>query len=305
MEYYLRMDPNGNAMGVWRIDDTTAERIGVSKQAPGSYFTAKAGESIWDSIRRHAESWFSPDGAIAFHKLDLLPGQYYPRIARPGDQHPHEAPGTNPGIHMERNLVAMAVGQLTALTRQLDRICRTIHPSIETFDTYGHDIRNLLILACTEIEMYWRGVLVANGVIKTRFSTNEYVGLLHAMKLNEYAVSFPQYPWLEPIAPFKEWGSTIRPTQDLRWYDSYNAIKHDRENQFSKATLLHAFEALGACYIMMAASFGVTELRPRSELQAYYCLTKVPLWSPSAVYTHPYDTDPAKWTPVKYPFLKP
>ncbi|WP_143046682.1 hypothetical protein [Bradyrhizobium erythrophlei] len=28
-----------------------------------------------------------------------------------------------------------------------------------------------------------------------------------------------------------------RPSQDLEWYDAYNAVKHDRENSFERATL--------------------------------------------------------------------
>ena len=95
--------------------------------------------------------------------------------------------------------------QLTVLTRQLDRICQTVQPTEETFGALGHDIRNLLILACTEVESHWRGVLVANGVSKDRFTTQDYVAQREAMRLDEYAIDFPNYPWLAPLEPFEGW----------------------------------------------------------------------------------------------------
>jgi hypothetical protein len=73
---------------------------------------------------------------------------------------------------------------------------------------------------------------------------NEYVVLRDAMKLDEYAITFPAYPWLEAIVPFKGWGSTTKPSRDLPWYDAYNAVKHNREKEFERATLQHAFSAV-------------------------------------------------------------
>ena len=85
-------------------------------------------------------------------------------------------------------------------------------------DTYGHEIRNLLILACTEIEAHWRGILNANRVKKDRYTTVDYVSLLDAMRLDKFSVNFPRYPWLRSRRPFEGWTSAA-PTQSLRWYD--------------------------------------------------------------------------------------
>ena len=38
------------------------------------------------------------------------------------------------------------------------------------------------------------------------------------------------------LAPFALW-EEARPTGSLAWYDAYNAVKHDRERNFSRATL--------------------------------------------------------------------
>ena len=114
----------------------------------------------------------------------------------------------------------------------------------------------MLIFACTEVESHWRGVLVANGVTRDRFSTNEYVKLSAAMRLDVYAVSFPSYPWLKPVSPFLGWGTSGKPTEELAWYDAYNAVKHNRENDFVRSTLENAFGAVIACAIIIMVQFG-------------------------------------------------
>jgi hypothetical protein len=301
MDYYIRQYStlDRTCTEVWKIEPETAFRVGISNPP---VFRAEPGETIWDAFRRMTP-WFEPDGQCPFHKAKLQPGEFYPRIARPSDQHPHESPGSNPGTRNEANLIAVARGQLTALTRQLDRICQTVQPTEGTFGAFGHDIRNLLILACTEAESHWRGVLVANGINKDRFNTTDYVALKDAMRLNEYAVDFPNYPWLPPIKPFADWGSTGRPTQELTWYDAYNAVKHNRETEFERATLGHAFAAVTACVIMMAAQFGLSVgLGQQSELQAFFRLAAAPTWPLSEVYIYPYDTQPGDWHGTAVPF---
>ena len=260
MGYHIRQFemPNGGLFTeVWEIGHGTAVRLGVSnaEHSPGSYFQAATGEDIWSALRQ-LTPWFEPNDKNPFQEAHLQPGQFTPRIVRPNSSHPHETPGWHPIAKDYDNVVAIARGQLTTLTRQLDRICLTVQPDQQNYGTYGHDIRNLLILACTEVESHWRGVLVANGVKKERFNTHDYVALQPAMRLGEYAVAFPQHPWLAPLSPFQGWGSSNRPTADLQWYDAYNAVKHDREENFSRATLRHAFEAVTACAIMMVAQFG-------------------------------------------------
>jgi len=148
-------------------------------------------------------------------------------------------------------------------------------------------------------------VLVANGMNKDRYNTQDYVLLRRAMKLDEYSVIFPTYPWLESISPFSDWGSSGRPTQELKWYDAYNAVKHNREAEFEKATLFHVFEAISACAIMMAAQFGLhTGLGQRSELQAVYQFSALPNWPPSEVYIHPYGEITSDWSPLFFDFSR-
>ncbi len=257
MAFYILVKPDGSSQGVWEITGQEAIRVGVpnARNHLNSYYAAAPGEDIWITLANKTP-WLDPASGCRFEKTVFAPGQYYPRIARPSAEHLQDAPGWCPDTRKEKNNVAIARGQLVALAGQLGRICQTVHPDRSTFTTYGHDIRNLLILACTEVEAHWRGVLEANGIQKNRYSTNDYVKLRAAMKLDEYAVAFPQFPWLDPISPFAGWGSTGRPTQDLLWYDAYNVVKHNREHEFSKATLEYAFCAVSACFVMILAQYG-------------------------------------------------
>ena len=93
-----------------------------------------------------------------------------------------------PGHQQDRNEISLAEGQLAVLVAQLEHICRTIYPDGANLEASGHDIRNLAILACTEVEAHWRGVLQQNGISRNRLTTNDYVKTCSAMALSEYAL---------------------------------------------------------------------------------------------------------------------
>lgn len=106
------------------------------------------------------------------------------------------------------------------------------------------------------------------------------------MKLGSYGLTFPQYPWLNPIRPFAPWGLTGRPTQELDWYDSYNAVKHDRETSFTRAKLGHVFDAVSANAVMIAAQFGFHDGFARhAEMGEAFVFTEFPEWHPGDVCT--------------------
>lgn len=306
MSYYIRLVPlqHGSFPEVWKIESDSAFRIGITNP---TIFKAEGSETIWDTFKR-LTSWFEPNGHNPFHKTALQPGEFYPRMARPNDQHPDESPGANPGAQTDKDFIAISRGQLTVLMRQLNRICQTVHPTEKMLGTFGHDIRNLLIIACTEVESHWRGVLVANGVQgyganDNRFTTHQYVNLNAAMRLDEYAVEFPSYPWLPAISPFAGWGSSDKPTQELPWYDAYNAVKHNRGAEFERATLGHAFDAVTACAIMMAAQFGLPHgLGQGTELGSFFHFSTTPRWPLSDVYIYPYGEMRTDGSPVRFGF---
>ncbi|MFS8044031.1 hypothetical protein ACI7CM_22920 [Xanthobacter sp. AM33] len=304
MVFYLRVVGEGHSNQVWRIDADEAVKLGVSnpESGPGTFYRRGDRDTIWAALRDDT-GWIHSDGPESgpFHELALPPEHYYPRIARPLNgslAHPK-----SPGALDEAKAVALGVGQATTLMRRLEAICQTVHPESETFGTYGHEIRNLLILAAMEVEAHWRGVLVANGRQRDRYSTNDYVRLLPVMQLNEYSVAFPNFPWLSPIQPFSGW-TQESPTRSLTWYDAYNRVKHDREGDFSSARLDHAFAAVTACVIMLAAQWTPSiGLGGRSDLSSFFRFVEMPSWAPRESYTQSQPSAETAWTQIRNPEL--
>jgi len=307
-DFFLRVVQIHNPPQVWRITHDEAELLGVTnaRTGPGTYFQRGEHKTIWHAIEAGASGWLNADdlSTSPFHRLDLAPKHHYPRMARPlllGNL-------LSPSARIESEVVATNIGQSRTLVRGLQTICQTVEPRASNFKVYGHEIRNLLILAATEVETHWRGVLVANGFSGDRPTTADYIKLLHPMRLDQYSVGFRQFPWLSPIRPFAGW-TADKATQSLGWYDAYNGVKHNREREFERANLGNAFAAVSACAVMLAAQFTASiGLGGRSELSDFFTFMEMPTWEPGDSYVDFLDfTDIGgersimSWTSVQHP----
>jgi|SRR5271165_4559042 len=170
-------------------------------------------------------------------------------MARPSSCRPQDSPGNNPNPDIDGSVTrsrALSSGQLDALIEQFKQVCQTVHPEGDNLKTFGHDIRNLLILACTEVEAQWKNILIKNSYPRVHHANirDDYVKLLHAMKLDAYEVELTWYPWIGSVAPFADWATS----GSLAWYSDYNKVKHDRMGSFEKATLRNAMKAVTGCF---------------------------------------------------------
>lgn len=151
----------------------------------------------------------------------LEEGMYCRRIARPYNTDPRKSLGWNPedeeksSRHDKSQIVAENAGQLHHLKEHLEQIARVIYPCKKNEDAFGHEIRNVFIVACTEVEAQWRGVLKANGFeFRRNKSTgeevadrSEYKALVEPLRLDQYRVRFPYFPSFKELSPFLETGS--------------------------------------------------------------------------------------------------
>jgi len=174
------------------------------------------------------------------------PGKQHPRIWRSNGH----VPNHNSRIvgHYDVEVEAEMLDGLVAyqiLADELLELFETIEPVPPNYHVFGHKIRRLLILACTEVEVSWRRVLEMNGLRKPRYTTNDYIRLMVPMRLDGWQLSLPRYPQLGVFTPFATWDAA-NPTQSLQWYDAYNAVKHDRR-QIDKGTLQYTIEAVVQC----------------------------------------------------------
>jgi hypothetical protein len=272
--------------------------------------TGEVWSPLWPFVPRKQPGWANPNrhpeltrlppgetleafvhkarGGYAVETPTLRAGEFYPRIWRTGEG--LEQFG-DPVLRVEdttfRGSFVNSLEQIEGLFDDLLSIFRVVHPAMDNLDAFGGAIRDIIILACTEVEAQWKGVLEANGVTPSGpyFKTSDYVRLLPAMKLDQYEVALIRYPRISATAPFMEW-DTSKATQSLPWYAAYNQVKHDRETRFEDASLKHAIEAVAACVVMLAAQFGVDALQ-RHHLKPVFEFSRRPMWEPKDWYYQP------------------
>ncbi|QEL56743.1 hypothetical protein [Chromobacterium paludis] len=192
------------------------------------------------------------------YKSKLSCGRYFRRVWRGIFRPMNPNLNYNP-IHSHRIYQSAYTNSLVAsesLFLSLREIFKNIEPSTNNLNTYSHKIRELLILACTEIEASWKAVLIENSSKKeSRYKTNHYFKTKDLLKLDKWSVHLKDYEHLGVLTPFKDWNET-NPTRSLEWYDSYNAVKHDREGEFERANLKNLLNAMAAMHILLCAQWG-------------------------------------------------
>ena len=184
---------------------------------------------------------------------DYVPGTHFKRMYRPLVTQAAMGPGV-PVVTMNESVVALKI-----LLSKLEELFETVEPSDENLQTNGHKIREVLLLACMEVESAWTAVLKENNYKmqpnQKYLTTKDYVKLAGPMLLDTYSMHLSSYPRLGELLPFKGWDKD-KPTESLLWYAAYNKTKHDREGNLHYATLEHAIAAVGAAVAMVYAQFG-------------------------------------------------
>ena len=145
---------------------------------------------------------------------------------------------------------------LRILLDKLDELLLFIEPQGNGINAYSYKTRELLILACTEVENSWTKYLQISGIQPNNrnYNTNDYVKLLEPLHLKEFKISLKVKSDIQDFIPFDGWRSQ-NPTTSLDWYDAYNKTKHDRENHFDKATLEKCIKAISANIVMFCVRF--------------------------------------------------
>jgi hypothetical protein len=232
---------------------------------------------------------------ISIEPAERDAGTYYPRFYKGGFFIDLSRDDVHPDYDLEA--ATLSHEQADLLIEELRSICRVTTPDDATNQAYGSRIRNLLILASTEVEALMKGTLVMNGYSRTdgrHLSMTDYVKLAGPMKLSDYGLKLRIYKRYSVLRPFAGWiDNDTKPS----WYQAYNAVKHDREAAMAQATLQSAIEAVAAVTIMLRAQYG----EERASWMSFFQTKSVPTWAPTeATYSDP--TKPDVWTPVRYKF---
>lgn len=226
-------------------------------------------------------------------KTQLGPGEFHPRVYRPPG-----APRIDDFYTREWASSVQAVRNLLVGMRNAFRF---VEPSTKNDDVFGHEMRQLLILASTEVESSCKAVLKANNYpapANGRWTTNDYVKVLGPLHLDEWEIALRDYPDYPRFKPFVGWNSGAS-TKSLWWYETQNDVKHDRETLFDRATFKSVLWAMGGAFIIVNAQFGQFG---RRSMQVYetdeFYVTKQPAWPLSEHYVPLKVGGVSKWSPV-------
>jgi hypothetical protein len=238
---------------------------------------------------------------LTISKPTINPGEFHPRVWRSSRNLERFGDSV---LWVEKtpfySSFINSLEQIEGLLTSLADIFRVVHGDTRNLEVFGTAIRDIIILACTEVENQWKAVLVANGAatIDDRLSTVDYVRIAGPMKLHDYSVGLSRYPHVSEIRPFSGW-IAASPSKSMPWYEAYNKVKHNREVNFSEAKLLHAIEAVAACVVMLAAQFGAESLR-RHQLPTALEFRNRPTWEPEDCYYGP--VPDTTWSPQPFTF---
>lgn len=241
-------------------------------------FKLNAYESIEDGLIRRGN--FKDSSQFTLTKANLTPGQYYSRIYRPflvennimffeKDEYVADSNKIEEflkkdylqlpnQIPIDQKQLLLGINQLGTLKEMLVSVLNTVYPIQSNLATYGHNIKNLLVLSCIEVETQLKGIFKAHeSNPKDKYTTNDYVKLKEILHLDKYVVRLPFYPDLNEIKPFQNWSaSSPGPTKTIKWYDGYNAVKHNSEQDFHLASLENAINSVAAVAILLYAQYG-------------------------------------------------
>lgn len=140
---------------------------------------------------------------------------------------------------------------LGILLQKLQEILLFVEPSEEGLKAYSHKARELLFLACSDLEC---------SLKKYNFSKNErmndYIELTKYIDLTKYKISLVGYTNPYKCCPFEKW-SVDEPSKSIPWYYAYNQLKHNIDKNFYLATLENCINAIAANIILFAARYSI------------------------------------------------
>lgn len=287
-QLHAALDHGGVASDITANVPPASLKMNMSGLERGSrFFEAQTGRfrSTAATPQRAVTEWLAaremvePTATLEFDRPALAAGSRYPLIWRPGAPDPEGAAFTRTSRAAE------------VLLLDAEDLLLMVEADPANDNAFGLRLRELLIMACTDVEASWRGVLSANGYPGDRWTTNDYVKLLKPMRLERWRIRWVRFPAYPPITPFEHW-DPAKPTTSLDWYDAYNAVKHDRHGSLPRANLRMTLRALAASLVMVAAQYHGGPERGLDGL-----LDGEPVWPPSEHYVPPgLPQAPKAWT---------
>jgi hypothetical protein len=221
-------------------------------------------------------------------------GQYHPNVHMGSYDRGEAAP---PRTRDQQRAMIMAIEREEILQDDLRAISRVVTPRSENKLAFGSRIRQLLVMACTEVEAQCKAILNANAYKGKAAALNmqDYVKIAVPLRLEQYVISCERFPDYAHFSPFAGWKTGT----SLPWYRAYNETKHDADGKGIAATLEHAISAVGAVCTLILAQYGAPYIDETGSTP-FFGLASVPLW---LAHERNFPPPPSGgWTPMPYNF---
>lgn len=225
------------------------------------------------------EDWVKQTfGATDIQEMDMEAGKVNKEIWRPGLFYWNHI---NQALDVQEENENRAKKSIQILLEKLEEIFLYVEPSTEGLQSYSHKIRELLMLACTEMENYFvhyaeniKNLTPNNGQY---FNTSDYIKLKDTLFLNEFVIKLKNCS-IANFNPFVSW-QTPQTTKTLTCYDIYNKTKHHFDKNFKITTLKSAIDAVCGCLILYSVKYGVSKLQDGKDYLSvlFYSLFQIKL----------------------------
>lgn len=176
------------------------------------------------------------------------------------------------------------------LEKELYKIFDFVEPTDANLKCYSHQIYALLLRASTEFEANARAILTSNGYVKPEnLNITDYFKVNGALRLSEYSITIPIWNGInKTFKPLEEWSSGHK----LTWYQNYNAIKHNRSENFANASIENAIKAVGSVFCILFAQFNILSFDPNHPIEMFSIGEGDNFWSHDACFLA---VEPPKW----------
>lgn len=168
----------------------------------------------------------------------------------------------------------------------LREIFEFVEPSPEGECAFSYRIHALLMRTCIEIEANFKAIFYAhnfNPGPRVRLDIRQFRRIDATHHLSSYEVELPMWNGSSRIwKPFEPWhefrGRTAQPNSCvLKWYQAYNASKHNRQHEFRASNLGVLIESVAALLVVVSSQFKSVSFDARA---GYLSLESGP-WEPS------------------------
>jgi hypothetical protein len=134
-----------------------------------------------------------------------------------------------------------------ALESDLEHVARYIEFSKKNFGTYSIELAHLLLASASEVDVVAKELCKLPDPTKTPDNITAYREIItkHLPELKKEKVYISRFGI--SFVPWKNWSKDLNPF----WWNSYNKVKHQRNDRFQEANLKNVLNSMGGLLIIV------------------------------------------------------